>query len=50
VGIDFSNVDEGANTFDEGVKIGSMISIVVDTFVRTLGDTLGVVEDSTSVC
>ncbi len=45
MGIEFSNVDGGANTFDGGVKIGSMISIVVDTFVRTSRDTSGVVED-----
>jgi hypothetical protein len=50
VGVDFSNVNEGANTFDGGVKIGSMISIVVDTFVRTSINTSRVVEESVSVC
>ncbi len=50
MGIDFSNVGMGANTLDRGVNIGSMISIVVDSFVRTSRDTSGVVEESVNVC
>ncbi len=50
MGINFSNVEKGANTFDGGVKVGSMISKVADTFVRTSRDTSGVLEESASVC
>ncbi len=44
MGVDYSNVNGGANTLDKGVSIRSMISIVVDSFVRTSRYTSRVVE------